>query len=191
MSTFYTLLTNIGAAEFTNAQAGGTNVSFTHIALGDGNGAAVTPSESATTLTHEVHRVPISSVTTDVNNPNWLVIEAVVLSAVGGWTVREIGLIGGQGGGKLIAFGNFPDTYKPVLAEGSARDLVVRMILQVGNASVVQLTVDPSVAVATNQSIVNAVANHVQNPAAHPEYVKTSDLDTLLGRARRHFFASF
>ncbi|MCX7206544.1 MAG: phage tail protein [Proteobacteria bacterium] len=190
MSTFYTLLTNIGAAEFINAQAGGSNVSFTHIALGDGNGAAVTPAESATALTHEVHRVPISSVTTDVNNPNWLVIEAVVLSAVGGWTVREIGLIGGQGG-KLLAFGNFPDTYKPVLAEGSARDMVVRMILQVGNASVVQLTVDPSVAVATNQSIVNAVANHEADPAAHPEYVKTADLDTLLGRARRHFFASF
>lgn len=175
MSTYYTLLTAIGAAEFINAQAGGTTVPFTHLALGDGNGATITPLESMSSLVHEVHRVPISSVTADVNNPNWLVIEAVVPTAVGGWTVREIGLIGGGGpGGKLLTIGNFPDTYKPLLAEGSGRDLIVRMIVQVGNASVVQLTVDPSVALATNQSIVNAVAAHEAKLDPHPQYIKTS-----------------
>ena len=61
--SFYTLLTAIGAADFINAQAGGTTVPFTHLALGDGGGAAVTPLESMTALVHEVHRVPISSVT--------------------------------------------------------------------------------------------------------------------------------
>lgn len=173
--TYYTLLTAIGAAEFINAQAGGTTVPFTHLALGDGNGAAVTPLESMASLVHEVHRVPISSVTADVNNPNWLVIEAVVPTAVGGWTVREIGLIGGGGpGGKLLTIGNFPDTYKPLLAEGSGRDLIVRMIVQVGNASVVQLTVDPSVALATNQSIANAVAAHEAKADPHAQYIKSS-----------------
>ena len=48
--SFYTLLTAIGAADFINAQAGGTTVPFTHLALGDGNGAAVTPLESMTAL---------------------------------------------------------------------------------------------------------------------------------------------
>lgn len=178
MSTFYTLLTAIGAADFINAQAGGTTVPFTHLALGDGNGAAVTPLESMTALVHEVHRVPISSVTADVGNPNWLVIEAVVPTTVGGWTVREIGLIGGSGAGnKLLAIGNFPDTYKPLLAEGSGRDLVVRMIVQVGNASVVQLTVDPSVALATNQSIANAVAAHEAKADPHPQYQTQAEGD--------------
>lgn len=184
MSTFYTLLTAIGAADFINAQAGGTTVPFTHLALGDGNGAAVTPLESMTALVHEVHRVPISSVTADVENPSWLVIEAVVPTTVGGWTVREIGLIGGGGAGnKLLAIGNFPDTYKPLLAEGSGRDLVVRMIVQVGNASVVQLTVDPSVAVATNQSIANAVAAHEAKADPHAQYIKTSQRGVANGVA--------
>lgn len=170
--SFYTLLTAIGAADFINAQAGGTTVPFTHLALGDGNGAAVMPLESMTALVHEVHRVPISSVTADAGNPNWLVIEAVVPTTVGGWTVREIGLIGGGGAGnKLLAIGNFPDTYKPLLVEGSGRDLVVRMIVQVGNASVVQLTIDPSVALATNQSIANAVAAHEAKADPHPVYL--------------------
>lgn len=178
MSTFYTLLTAIGAADFINAQAGGTTVPFTHLALGDGNGAAVIPLESMTGLVHEVHRVPVSSVTADVENPNWLVIEAVVPTTVGGWTVREIGLIGGGGAGnKLLAIGNFPDTYKPLLAEGSGRDLVVRMIVQVGNASVVQLTVDPSVALATNQSIANAIAAHEAKADPHAQYQTQAEGD--------------
>ncbi len=176
--SYYTLLTATGAAEFINAQAGGTTVPFTHLVLGDGNGAPITPLESMTALVHQVHRVPISSVTADVNNPNWLVVEAVVPTAVGGWTVREIGLVGGSGvGDKLLAAGNFPDTYKPLLAEGSGRDLVVRMIVQVGNASVVHLTVDPSVALATNQSIANAVATHEAKLDPHPQYMTQAEAD--------------
>lgn len=190
MSTFFTLLTAIGAAEFTNAQAAGTNVSFTHLALGDGAGVAIVPTESMTTLTREVYRTPITSVTADVVNPNWLIIETVVPSTVGGWTVREVGLIGGAGGGKLLAVGNFPDTYKPTLAQGSARDMVLRMIVQVGNAANVEMTIDPSVALATNQAILNSVANHAADPNAHEQFVKQSDLTALIGRARRHFFSN-
>lgn len=178
MSNYYTLLTAIGAAEFINAKAANTTVPFTHLALGDGNGASVVPAEGMTGLVREVHRVPISSVTRDIDNPNWLVIEAVVPTSVGGWTVREIGLIGGSGAGnKLLAAGNFPATYKPLLAEGSGRDLVVRMIVQVGNASVVQLTVDPAVVLATNQAIVNAVAAHEAKPDPHAQYLTTPRAD--------------
>lgn len=173
--TFYTLLTNIGAAEWVNAEVGGTHVPVTHLALGDGNGNPVVPTEAMTALVNEVHRVPITSVTADAENPNWLIFEAVIPAAIGGWTIREIGLIGGNGGGnKLLDIGNFPATYKPVLAEGAVKDMVIRMITQVSNASVVQLTIDPSVVVATNQAIVNAVAAHEAKADPHAQYIKTS-----------------
>lgn len=170
MSTFYTLLTKIGAAAWVNAQGSGTTVPLTHMALGDGNGATIVPSEAMTALKREVHRVPISSITQDVDNPSWLVIEAVVPTAIGGWTLREVGLIGGAQS-SLLAVGNFPETYKPQLAEGSGRDLVIRMVVQVSNTSVVQLTIDPSVALATNQSIANAVAAHEAKADPHPQYL--------------------
>lgn len=169
MSTFYTLLTKIGAAAWVNAQGSNTTVALTHMALGDGNGAAIVPSEAMTALKREVHRVPISSITADVDNPHWLVIEAVVPTEIGGWTLREVGLIGGAQA-SLLAVGNFPETYKPQLSEGSGRDLVIRMVVQVSNASVVQLTVDPSVALATNQSIANAVAAHEAKADPHLNY---------------------
>ncbi|MGZ4953580.1 MAG: phage tail protein [Methylobacter sp.] len=179
MTAYYTILTNIGTAALANAQAAGTTVPFTHIALGDGNGSAVTPVPTRTALVHEVNRVPISSVTEHPTNANWIIVEAVVLSTVGGWTVREIGLYGGTGP-ILLAHGNFPDTYKPVLeTENASRDLTIRMIVEVSSSAVVSLTVDPSVAVATNQSIANSMAAHLLAVDPHPQYLTKAEADAF------------
>jgi phage-related tail fiber protein len=180
--SFYTILTNIGAAALANAQAGNTVLELTHIALGDGNGVPVNPIQTAIALAREVHRVPITSITQDITNPNWLRVEAVVISTIGGWTIREIGLIGGED--KLIAIGNFPETYKPVVeTENASRDLTIRMVIEVSSAAVVSLTVDPSVAVATNQAIVNAVAAHVAAVDPHPQYMKAAQRGAANGVA--------
>lgn len=181
MSTFYTLLTALGSGALTNAYAGGTTINLTHLAVGDGNGAFVTPVEGMTTLVHERHRVPISALAADATNPNWLIAEAVIPSAVGGFTVREVGLF--DAGNKLIAVGNFPETYKPTLAEGSGRDLLIRMIIETSNAAQVTLTIDPSVVLATNASIANAVLAHEVKPDPHPQYIKTSQRGAINGVA--------
>ena len=178
--TYYTLLTTTGAAEWANAQAFGETISITHMVLGDGNGNPVLPVEGMSALTHEVYRALISSLSVDSENPGWLVVEAIIPASVGGWTIREVGLIGGSGtGGKLLAIGNFPETYKPLLAEGAAKDLVIRMIFEVSNASIVNLTINPSVAVATTQSVANAVFAHEAKLDPHPQY-----LTQLRGDAR-------
>jgi phage-related tail fiber protein len=175
---FYTLLTMEGATEFIAAQAaaGDVKVPFTHIALGDGNGLPVTPNEAMTGLVNEVYRVPITSITVDPNNSKYLILEAVIPTVVGGWTVNEVSAIGGRAGGLTLAVGNFPPTYKPMLSQGSARDMVVRMVIQVGNASVVSFAIDPSVAVATNQAIINAMNAHLLEVNPHPQYAMLADL---------------
>ena len=128
---------------------------------------------------HEVVRVPVSSVTIHPDNSNWIVVEAVVLSTSGGYTVREIGLFGGAGP-SLIAHGNFPDTYKPILeTENSARDLNIRMIVEVSSAAAVSLTVDPSVAVATNAGIAQAIAAHEAKIDPHPQYLTKAEADAF------------
>lgn len=168
--TYYTLLTALGGAELVNAQAFGTTVPITHIAVGDGNGNPVTPTESMTTLVREVHRVPVSSLTPDTANPGWLAVEAILPSTVGGWTIREIGLIGGVGN-KLLAVGNFPATYKPVVSEGAAKDLVIRLIIEVSSAAVVNLSINPGIAVATTASVANAIAAHDAKADPHMQYL--------------------
>ncbi|MDD5175753.1 MAG: phage tail protein [Sterolibacterium sp.] len=173
MTIFYTLLTTVGAAEWAAAEANTIeNVPITHLAVGDGNGDPVVPSAIATELVNEVHRVAISSIIEDPDHPTWLIVEAVIPTDVGGWTVREIGLIGGSGAGdKLLAMGNFPATDKPLPVDGAARDLAIRMVIQVSNTAVVELSVDPSVTLATLESIDNAIAAHEAALDPHPQYL--------------------
>jgi phage-related tail fiber protein len=176
-TAFYTLLTNIGAADLTNAQAFGYHIPLTHLAVGDGGGAPVLPTESRTALVNERFRVGINSISVSTENPNWLVVEAVIPANVGGFSIREIGTIGGLNteniaspvpGNKLLAYGNFPETYKPLLAEGAAKDLVIRMIVQVANASLVELKIDPAVVVATQKNLAQAIEAHRTSDQAHP-----------------------
>lgn len=159
MSNFYTLLTNIGAALHANAQVQQTTVTWSHFALGDGNGAAVVPTQTQTGLRREVHRLSITSIETHPDNPNWIVVEAVVPSDVGGWTVRESAIYGGPGGNTCIAVGNYPETYKPVLAEGAGREMVMRMIVEISSVATVKLLIDPAVAIASRQWVQSLVAS--------------------------------
>ena len=84
---------------------------------------------------------------TDPDNPNYLIAEMIVPTNVGGWSVREVGLF--DNAKNLIAIANFPETYKPKLEEGSGRDLVIRIILQVQSTDAVTLKIDPTVILAS------------------------------------------
>lgn len=148
---FYTILTAIGKAKIANSAALGEKVELTHLALGDGGGSYYNPTEDQTALRNEVWRGAISTVDIDAENSNWIAIQTVVPSQHGGFMIREAGVFDDEG--DLIAVGKYPETYKPLAADGSIKDLVVRMILEVGNTSSVQLKVDPTIVLATKKDI--------------------------------------
>lgn len=148
-STYKTLITTVGSAKIAAAISSGSTVNISTMALGDGAGNPTTPDVSQSSLVREVYRANLNSLTVDPDNPNYMVAELVVPSTTGGWTVREAGLF--DNAGNLIAVANFPQTYKPVLAEGSARDLVIRMIIEVSSTSSLTLEIDSSVVLATRQ----------------------------------------
>ena len=148
---FYTIPTNIGKAAIANASTLGTKVNFTHFALGDGNGSYYNPTETQTELINEVWRGQIGSITVDKENPNWIVLETIIPASIGGFMIREAGVFDVDG--NLLAVGKYPETYKPVVADGSAKDLCVRMTLEVANTSVVNLKIDPTIILATKKDI--------------------------------------
>jgi hypothetical protein len=166
---FYTLLTNIGKAKLANATALGTTVQLTHIAVGDGNGAAITPVDTATVLTHEVWRASLNSIAVDPANTNWIVAEGYIPSTSGGFTVREVGLFDIDG--DLIAIGSYPDTYKPTLASGSAKDLYIKVIIEVTNSSTVTLKIDPAVVLSTRSYVDSKVVEHEAKADPHSQYL--------------------
>ena len=153
---FYTILTAIGKAKIANSAALGEKVELTHLALGDGDGSYYNPTEDQTALKNEVWRGAIGTVDVDGENPNWIIIQTVVPSQHGGFMIREAGVFDDDG--DLIAIGKYPETYKPVAADGSIKDLIVRMILEVSNTASVVLKIDPTVILATQQQVDEAEA---------------------------------
>jgi len=150
---FNCLITTLGQAKLATAIASGTPVNATHIAIGDGNGNATTPAVSQTALVREVYRTNVSSISVNPQNSSQVIFEAVIAANVGGWTARELGLFDGTG--SLIAVANIGSVYKPTVAEGSAREMVVRIYAQVDQVGAINLVVDPSFYIAT-RSWVNA-----------------------------------
>jgi len=145
--SYATLITNAGLAALAAAQAGGTAVTISHIAYGDGNGSIIVPDPAQIALTHEVHRRAINGISTDAVHPEWVVIESTIPPDIGGFTVREVGVI--LSDGTLFAVASYPEVYKPTVLESAGRDLYVKMILSVGNASNVTIEVDGSFVTAT------------------------------------------
>lgn len=148
---FYTILTNVGKAKIANSGALGTKVSFVKFKVGDGGGNYYNPTEDQTDVKNKVWEGNISSIAIDESNSNWIIIETVIPTLVGGFTIREAGIFDDQN--NLIAIGKYPETYKPIADEGSSKDLLIRMILEVSNAENVNIKVDPTVILATKKDI--------------------------------------
>lgn len=151
MSNFYMLLTSIGIAKIANSQVTNETIDLTQMAVGDSNGAYYNPTQTATALKNETWRGPVSSVAIDEKNPNWVVIDGVIPASVGGFTIREVGLF--DSNGDMIAIGKVPETYKPTFEQGSSKDLYLKSILEVSNASVVNIKADPSVIIASKKYV--------------------------------------
>lgn len=153
--TYKTIHTNYGLAAMAAAEASAIPIVLTHMAVGDGNGNAVEPTVGQSILVRETYRATINRVFQDPVDPKRFTAELIIPSSVGGFVLREVGVFDADG--SLFAVGNLPDTYKPNISEGAYADTVVRLEFMVTNASVVTISIDPNVAIATQQWITNNV----------------------------------
>lgn len=167
MSAIYlTIPTHAGQAKISNALTLGIPLKITHMAVGDGNGQPVTPDPAQTKLVREQRRAPLNTLFQDPLNPAQLVAEQIIPENVGGWWIREVGLYDETG--TLIAIANSPDTYKPLLSEGSGRTQTVRMVLIVSDTSAVELKIDPAVVLATRKYVDDVMKSHKES-RDHPD----------------------
>lgn len=175
--TFKTIHTNYGLTRLAEAESTGTPINLTHMAVGDGNGNPVEPSDNQTELVREMFRAELNRVYQDPADNTRFTAELVIPASEGGFTLREVGVFDDQGG--LFVVGNLPDTYKPAAAEGSFADTVVRVEFLVSNADIVSLQVDPNVAVATQSWISNNVTAGTLIPGGTTgqQLVKASNAD--------------
>jgi len=148
---YYAILTNQGAAKLAAATALGTQIHITQMAVGDGNGSLPTPDATQTQLLNQKRIGAVNTLTVDAANANQVIAEQVIPENEGGYWIREMGLFDDDG--VLIAIANCPETYKPLLQEGSGRTQTIRMALIVSSTAAVTLKIDPSVVLATRKYV--------------------------------------
>ncbi|WP_407518062.1 phage tail protein [Acinetobacter baumannii] len=150
---YHSLFTENGLRLVREAIQNGTKLGITHMSFGDGNGILPTPNASYTDLINEVYRVSLNRLAASKDNPNWLEADGVIPSAVGGFNIREVGLWAGN---IMVAYANYPPTFKPTGDQGTAQIKTIRIILQIDNTANFELKIDPSVVMATIEAINDA-----------------------------------
>ncbi|EOW8593149.1 phage tail protein [Campylobacter coli] len=143
-SEYYTILTKIGIAKFIAARASGNGVNLKSFKL---SSKVILPSEEMQSLEEIVYEANINSKSVDENNPNYINLMCYVPSDIGGFEINAIGIYDEVG--DLLAVGNLPRTYKPILKEGSAKELMIKIVMELSNAEEVILKLDPSVIMAS------------------------------------------
>lgn len=150
-STYFTVVTDSGTRKMIEALNRGEKLNVTEFAVGDGGGKYYIPETSATRLKHEVWRGAVNACYVSAESENLLIIESVIPSDMGGFTIREMGVFDKDG--TLIAICNTPDTQKVRVSDGVVHELDLSMEIALANTDSVELVVDPAVVMATKKDI--------------------------------------
>ena len=147
MATYKGILTNNGKALIASATVN-NKINYSHIAVGDGNGSVPDPSETRTALVNEKARIALNVVEINPNNTNQIMCEAIIPSNIGGFYIRELGLFAGP---TMVVNANYPPTLKPLPDDGGAREINIKMVINIQNAEVIALYLDDSLIYATRE----------------------------------------
>ncbi|EAT1696924.1 phage tail protein [Salmonella enterica] len=168
---FKTIITDYGKQRLIAAMSpGGTKLTLTQMAVGDGGGNPTNPDTTSTALVNEVWRAAVNSVTVDKTHSNIIIVELLIPAEVGGFWIREAGIY--DEFNKLVAVCSLPASEKPLLEQGSGRAQTVRMTLIVSDTSIVNITIDSTTIMATNEYVDNSLEEH-EKSRNHPDATLT------------------
>ena len=143
----YTLLTNSGINKLLKTASDGSKIALKEIVVSDYDGEL---SEQTTSIPNEKYRGAINAITIDESDSNILDVDVVIPPEVGGFYIKTAGIYCDDG--SLFAVARLADTYKPLLNEGSSKDITLNFKLQIANASdSIILKVDNNVVLATRK----------------------------------------
>ncbi|HHB9057283.1 TPA: phage tail protein [Klebsiella pneumoniae] len=154
------VITQAGAEKLAAAAVSGQKVLFNEMAVGDAGGGLFTPDENQTGLIRECFRSELNNLSVIDDSKNVIEAEMIIPPETGGFTLREAALF--DESGLCLAVASLPETYKPLLSEGSGRFTVIRILLAVSSTESVELVTDPGVVLATIEDVIH-VSNAVKD----------------------------
>lgn len=140
MSDYFNVTTNVGDAAIATAIVNNTKLNITHIAFGDGNGSVPTPTKTRSTLVKEVHRQAVTKYTKHPTIANYIVIETIIPSSIGGFWIREMGIIADN---VLISHGSHAPFFKVADPDGVS-EYRLKFTQNVRDGNVVEILLDES-----------------------------------------------
>ncbi|EAT0665945.1 phage tail protein [Salmonella enterica] len=168
---FKTIITDYGKQRLIAAMSpGGTKLTLTQMAVGDGGGNPTNPDTTSTALVNEVWRAAVNSVSVDKTHSNIIIVELLIPAEVGGFWIREAGIY--DEFNKLVAVCSLPASEKPLLEQGSGRAQTVRMTLVISDMSTINITIDSTTIMATNEYVDNSLEEH-EKSRNHPDATLT------------------
>ena len=143
----YTLLTANGINKLLKTASNGSKIILKEVVVSDFDGEL---SESITTIPNEKYRGAINAITINESDSNILDVDAIIPPDVGGFYIKTAGIFCDDG--SLFAVARLADTYKPLLSEGSSKDITLNFKLQIANANEsIILKVDNNIVLATRK----------------------------------------
>ncbi|WP_232735038.1 phage tail protein [Salmonella enterica] len=168
---FKTIITDYGKQRLVAAMSpDGTRLTLTQMAVGDGGGNPTNPDTTNTTLINEVWRAAVNSVSVDKTYSNIIIVELLIPAEVGGFWIREAGIY--DEFNRLVAICSLPASEKPLLEQGSGRAQTVRMTLVISDLSTINITIDSTTIIATNDYVDNSLKEH-EKSRNHPDATLT------------------
>ena len=140
MSEYFNVTTNVGDAAIATAIANNSKLNITHIAFGDGNGSVPTPTKTRTSLVREVHRQAVTKYAMHPTIANYIVIETIIPSNIGGFWIREMGIIADN---VLISHGSHAPFFKVADPDGVS-EYRLKFTQNVRDGNVVEISLDES-----------------------------------------------
>ncbi|MBU9734286.1 phage tail protein [Klebsiella sp. JB_Kp010] len=172
MTDYMTRLTDHGKARFAQAALTGEPVGFSAMAVGDGGGIVPDPG-SMENLVNERYRAPLNRVVIADQSANVIRTEMIMQPQVGGFWLREAAIYDEDG--ICLAVASLPESYKPLLSEGSGKLHAVNLWIAVSNTADVELKADPTVILATVDEV-----NKAKDEAKDYTDQVVGDLDTSI-----------
>ena len=166
---YLVLLTDLGQQKLIAAQANNTTLQITQLAVGDGGGNVPIPTGLEEKLINQKWIGNVGSVYVSKDNPHWLVFEADVPNDIGDFWIREVGVF--DSAGDLVGYGNYPETYKPVIADGASKEVYIQFIIEVSSDPNIVFQINNSTVYVTQQEL----TNHNNDANAHPPITQYID----------------
>lgn len=174
---YYTLYTDKGRKRINELLAEGKDLTFTHIAVGDGGGFVYDPEAGQESLRREVYRGSINAKLVDPDDPNQIIFQLVIPVSVGGFYIREAGLF--DESGLMIAVSKTSESYKPNVTDGSGKEVKLSFIMALSNAENITINIPDSITFATQeyvlQQIQKGIELHCNADDPHEQYLKEQE----------------